>query len=341
MRSSLFLTGVLGLALPISVLAQSAQTFSDIPASSTFHSAAEYLYANGIMSGYEEEGGKRTFRPDNKLNRAEAVKLIVTPLMQADELATFTKSVYSDVPAGSWFLSAVEAARSKFGIIDYKESDPRFKPTDPVLKGQFLKMFLLASGVDAKSLYSEIKLPLSIDAQGVSEWYYPFLRYAIASSMTMVTQEGKFSLDRQLTRGDVALLIYRYEMYKEGRRTQALLSEAESEIVNVLQLMEADNIVNAEYAAARSLIAARGALTSKPDEPLVKGAVKTAEGFQTLTRAYRAGKDQKYQEVIQLTGDAWHLAEKAKAFSPSLTSVATQMQAIAKNMADQARELMK
>jgi hypothetical protein len=325
---------VAALSLPMAAFAQTP-SFKDVPANSSIFSAVEYLKARGIMQGYNDG----TFKANNKVNRAEAVKLIVASIATAEQLAKHTKTSYGDVPADAWYLPYVEYAFKEAGIIDGPPKAAAFKGTDPVLKAQFFKMFFLANKIDINNMYSEIKLPLAMDAQNPSEWHYPFMRYAIASSMTMVQEDGMLSPGRELTRGDIAMLLYRYFMYVDGRRTQALLSEAESEIVNILKQLEEQEIDQAGYAAARSLIAARGALTSKPDEAIVKGAVKTAEGFQTLVLAYRAGAAKNYAEVIKLTGDAWHLAQKAQEFSPALSTVAQQMQTIAKNMADEARTL--
>lgn len=110
-------------------------------------------------------------------------------------------------------------------------------------------------------------------------------------------------------------------------------------MINVLQQLEASTLPQAEYASARASLAAKGALASKPDATVVKGAVKITEGFAALVQAYKAGVSGQLDEVIRLAGEAWQLGEKAKEFDPSLATLATQMQAIAKSMADEARAL--
>ena len=98
-------------------------------------------------------------------------------------------------------------------------------------------------------------------------------------------------------------------------------------------------MVNAEYAATRSTVAARGALISAPNEAIVKGAVKISEGFQALVGAYKTGLNGDLDGTIALAGTAWNNAAKAMEFSSGLTPVAQQMQAIAKSLADEARAL--
>lgn len=312
------------------------QSFKDVPPSSGVFQAVEFLRAAGVLSGYSDG----TFRPEAKVDRAASLKVIVASHVKPEDLTPLTTSTYTDIPAGTWYLPYAEAAR-QLGIIDGPPKATAFHGERPVTKVEFLKMFFVSEKVDVAGSFAEIKLPLSIDVQDPSTWYYPHLRYAITASMTSVTKEGKFSPEKQLTRGDVALLLFRYVMYRQGRRTQALLSEAETEILNILQSLDKKDITQAELASARATLAARGALAAKPDDPLVKGAIKVTEGFAALVQAYRAGSENRLQDAINLAGSAWSFAAKAKEFSPSLSSITTQMQTIAKSIADQARALQK
>lgn len=295
-----------------------------------------YLREKGILQGYADG----TFRPNQPVNRAEAVKILVAPLVKPDELATYSSaSVFSDVASDAWFKPYVEAARVKLGIVDGPPKKTAFNGGNPVQKAEFLKMLPLSQGADPTTIFSEIRQPLAGDVISADDWYFPYMRYAIASSMTMVGQNGLLAPAKELTRSEVAMLMYRYLMFKQGRRTQALLSETESEIVNILELLENNNLDQAEYASSRALVAARGALLSKPDEPIIKGALKISEGFQALVQGYRAGVQGNLSEVIRLAGVAWQMGDSAKTFDSNLTTLATQMQTIASNMADEARKL--
>lgn len=321
-------------AAPLSAFAQTS-SFKDVPTSHPASAAIEYLKEKKIISGYPDG----TFKPEAKVNRAEALKIIVAPYVSPEILATASSTVYADVPAGSWFLSYVEAARQMLGIIDGPPKATNFNPTRNVNKAEFIKMLLIANKVDPTTTLSEIRGGLATDVANPDEWFYPHMRFAVASSMTMVAEDGSLNPGQELTRGQVALLLYRLEMFKQGRRTQALLTEAETEIINVLSLFEKKDIVNAEFAATRSTVAARGALISAPDETIVKGAVKISEGFQALVQAYKAGIGGDLDGSIALSGAAWNSAAKAMEFSPGLKEVATQMQSIAKTIADDARAL--
>lgn len=321
----------MGYAVP--VFAQQA-SFSDVPPNHPVYEAVQYLKQAGIISGYSDG----TYKPDKKVNRAEGLKILVAPLLNAQQLLQFNQTVYQDIPAGAWYMPYVEAARQAFGIIDGPPKKIMFYGERNVQKAEFFKMLLLANKVDPGS-YGEITLPLSSDVTNATEWYYPYMRYAVASSITMISNDGLLSPARELTRGDVALFMHRYLMYKEGRRTQALLTEAETEIQNILQSLDKNDIVQAESASARALLAARGANASKPNEAIVKAAVKTTESFRALVRAYQAGVSGDFDGVIKIAGEAWALAEQARALDSTLSGLADQVQKTAKSMADSARAL--
>ncbi len=307
-----------------------AQTpmFTDLPKDSPILPAVLYLQEKGIVQAAP------LFNPNGKLTRAQAAKIIVAPLVSSEELRKIVSSQFSDVPADQWYMPYAEAARS-LGIVD---SAPAFKPSANVTKAAFIKMLLSSKKISASSTYSEFMLPLSADIADAKAWFYPVMRYALSASLTAVGQDGMLTPNKEITRGEMALLTYRLAMYKEGRRTQALLSQTETEIANVLKMLDAKSIEQAEWASARSIITVRGALASRPTEPLVKGAVKIAEGFQSLVKGYKAGVTGDLDLVLVLAKEAYAYGDKAIAFAPGLQTIATQMQAIAKNMADQARE---
>ena len=322
----------LGAALFLLPAFATAEGFKDIPAGTPLAEAVTYLQSQNIISGYPDG----TFKPDRKVNRAEAIKIIIAPILKPEALSQLTSSPFSDVKTGDWFLPYVEAARQN-SIVDGPPTKPAFLGTQPVKKMEFIKMLLLAYRVDPNA-YSEIRLPLSSDAADPAAWYYPYLRYAITSSMTMVSNQGTLDPARELTRGDTALILYRYLMFRAGRRTQALLSETETEIVLVLNLLNPESIDQAEFASARALLAARGANAAAPDESIVQGALKITEAFRAIVRAFRAGLNKQLDETIRLAGEAWTLAARGAELNPSLSNLSTQVQDIAKKLADGARQ---
>jgi hypothetical protein len=241
-----------------------------------------------------------------------------------------------DINNDDWYKPYVELARAS-GIVDGPPKKEKFNGGNSVIKVEFMKMVQEAFGADPQTSFSEIKIPLSQDVTNTDEWYYPYMRYGITSSMIMISGDGMLSPAKELTRAETAVILYRYIMYENNRRTQALLSEAESEILITLAFLEQNDIVEAEYSSARALLAARGAHAARPDEGVVQGAVKITEGFRSLVRGYRAGVSKNFDETIRLAGESWNLAELARKKDGDLSSIADQVQTISKAMADSAR----
>jgi hypothetical protein len=294
----------------------------------------EYLKAKGIIGGYADG----TFKPGNKVKRAEALKIIVAAVA-ADKVQQGGGSVYTDVPADAWYAPYIMVAQSNLAIIDGPPKTTTFRPEANISKVEFLKLLFGAYKVDTASAYSEIKLPLASDVMDNAAWFYPYIRYAISASVTMVSPDGKLNPAAELTRGNIAEMMYRYLTYRDGLRLQALLSEAETELVNVMQMIEGKDVVQAELASARALLAARGANTSRADLTLVQGALKITEAFRALVRGYRAGAEGRLDDVIALAKDAYGKADAAAKIAPSLTDLVKQLQTIAGNMANEARTL--
>ncbi len=309
-----------------------AEDFSDVPKGHYAYEAIGYLRERKILLGYADG----TFRPDQRVNRAEALKIIVSPLVTDEALAKLTSSQYTDVPSGTWFSPYVEWARLQTGIIDGPPKSSVFNPTKAVTKAEFLKMLFASRKADLRFL-GDVTLPLASDVSNSKDWYYQYMRYALGNGVTFPTSDGLLRPNYSITRGDVALLLHRYLLYRAGEQVQPMLSQTKKELEGVLAALEKQKIKEAEYASARAIVLARGARESKPNEPVVKVTVKITEGYRALVRSYQAALNKDLQGVIKHAQDAWYLGEQAKGITPESAELARQLQELAKKFAAQAR----
>ncbi len=326
---------LLAAALPSPVLA--AVTFSDVPGDHPAYEAITALKDKGILQGYDDG----TFRPDDIVNRAAAVKVIVSSVLGKDSLNDRDKSAFSDVPDNVWFLPYVEYARVKLAIIDGPPKRTAFEGNRSVTRAEFIKMLLLANKTDPNGAYSEVTAPLALDVKDSKDWFYPYMRFALSASMTQVSSKGNLNPNLALDRGSMAILMYRFLQYQDHKRMKDLLANADDDGAKVINFLEKGNDVEAGMAATRATIATRGALQSSPDEPIVKGAVKITEALQLIVQAYRTAATGKYDDVIDKCKQAWDLGAAAEEFSPTLKIQAQQVQMISGSLADQARALKK
>ncbi|UPK43883.1 S-layer homology domain-containing protein [Paenibacillus pabuli] len=86
----------------------SAAGFTDVSADLWASDAIAYVQSAGLMTGYNDG----TFKPDSKLTRAEAVKVLNVLFNRVPLTGAITPS-FTDVPAAHWAYADIEAAAQK------------------------------------------------------------------------------------------------------------------------------------------------------------------------------------------------------------------------------------
>ncbi|OGJ56383.1 hypothetical protein A2706_04095 [Candidatus Peribacteria bacterium RIFCSPHIGHO2_01_FULL_51_35] len=172
------------------------EPFTDISQSHPYYDAIEYLRQNNIVRGYEDG----SFKPDNRINRAEFVTMITNPFflqgekmhdciaennMQEDEYIFFP-----DVRRGAWYEQEVCIAKVKDLVNGYL--DGTFKPGRPIIFAEAAK---IVSNTFVLNVREEGEI-----------WYEPYVtelgdRNAIPTSIR--------ALNGLLTRGEMAEILFR------------------------------------------------------------------------------------------------------------------------------------
>ncbi len=146
--------------------------FSDVYASNKHATAINWMTENAIAKGYTDG----SFRPDRRVNRAEAVKMIVLAQEKHDE--TCDDSVFSDIPDNAWFMSYVCSAES-LKWLDENDDMQLFRPSDTINVGELSVLLARVYGFDVpegepwyapsmRSLASRHIIPDDIEAPGQS-----------------------------------------------------------------------------------------------------------------------------------------------------------------------------
>lgn len=294
---------------PLVAFAQQAPSFADVPATHPAFLSVEHLKSKGLMTGNDNG----TFAPDTPITRAAALAVVVRSQNPGEALSAYKDTVFGDIKADDWYLPHAEYGRQKMGIVTGPPQKTTFEGGKTVTKAEAIK-WILSAYKENLSILGESKPPLSRDVANTKEWYYPYMLAAVRTSMTMISGDGLFHPEKKLTRGEFAMLLSRYLYFGEKLRTQALLSEAENEILNIINSLGKNDVASAEFAYGRAYAAAQGAYQSRPTEDLVRAALKITESFGSLVLAFKAVLVPNYDEVIAQSKDAWAKAEKAKAF---------------------------
>lgn len=182
---------IIGLAL---IYPTATFAFSDLPETDAHFPALTYLEHEGVIGGYSDG----TVRPNNQINRAELVKILVEGLNKTT--TSSHKNCFPDVKE-EWFAKYVCYALEKDWIAGYP--DGTFQPAKNVNKAEALKIILNAFNVDQK--YPSDSIFKDTDFSG---WYMPYL--TSAKSKNLLEETGSyFYPSNNRTRGEVAEMVAR------------------------------------------------------------------------------------------------------------------------------------
>lgn len=196
-----FLFALLIVGFPSSSFAQVDFTDVDSP---LLKEALYPLVRDNIIRGYPD----LTFRPDQEISRAEALKLVFR-VGDRFRLASHLRTDFDDVSSSDWFYPYISTAQAENLVQGYE--DGTFRPHEEVNRVEFVKMAVgNLSGFyfmkDSSSLLQQYQ-DLEIDA-----WYLPFLSFAFTN--TFLDETSTFRPTDPMTRGEAALIMSRIMDYR-------------------------------------------------------------------------------------------------------------------------------
>lgn len=148
-----------------SITLAGATSFSDLPDTSTYSTSVSYLAEVGIIDGYPDG----TFRPNQKVNRAEFLKLV----LESSEIATdiTTPTPFPDVDNGAWYAPYLRKAYTEGWIQGYP--DGTFKPEQFINKVEALKII-----GEVQQWQTETPTEKPFTDVGITGWFSPYVAYA-------------------------------------------------------------------------------------------------------------------------------------------------------------------
>ena len=116
---------------------------------------------------------------------------------------------YADVPAGSWYESAVEEVTTQGYMTGVDET--HFAPTANVTRATVVTVLWRMAGApaaDAASGFSDVP---------VGAWYAQAAAWAKAGGIATGDGTGRFKPDALVTRQELAVFLTRYDLYCRGQ----------------------------------------------------------------------------------------------------------------------------
>jgi len=180
--------------------------FSDVSSNHPYYKAITYLQENNIVEGYEDG----SYRPDTKVNRAEALKII---LLGSNVLVPeiSEQDIFPDVLHGSWYAKYTAKAKN-LGIVNGDGDTGMFRPGDTINLAEIIKILLETNNIElpneiSKRPYSDVP---------TEAWFAPYFAYA--DSVHLLDEDDNFNVfpAMPVTRGLMAQLMYQLDMKPEG-----------------------------------------------------------------------------------------------------------------------------
>lgn len=204
---SLVALGVLGMFFSTALA-----SFRDVDVTHPYFHAIDDFESRGIVKGYANVNNEYFFRPLQKLNRAEALKIIWEDRFGRDALRdnldeNFHSVLFSDVPLDAWFAPTINAA-AREGIVKGYE-DGYFYPGAQVTRAEFLSMVIQAYDVPEK-----ISGNFASDDWGNLPWYEILLRQASDFSLLPAPNA---SPHEALSRAEAVEILYRTSWVRSHR----------------------------------------------------------------------------------------------------------------------------
>ena len=185
-----------------------ASSLSDIT-NTPYQSSIESILTQGIVNGYPDG----TFKPEQKINRAEFTKIVMNAF-KADELLETTESCFSDVKASEWYGKFVCNGKRKNIVGGY--NDGKFKPENNVNFAEASKIILLSAELTLR------------DSQANEEW---FLRFTEKMD-ELNARPSNVNNDQEITRGEMAYIIDKI-IYATGSNTANIPEPADKDVSKI------------------------------------------------------------------------------------------------------------
>lgn len=240
--------------IPFIILSANAQTdvFNDVYEEHINLEAIEYLKTNDVVEGYTDG----SYKPENRINRAEFIKIIV-----ASQVDSPTGSYcFTDVK-NEWFAKYICTAKRLGYIKGY--SDGTFKP------GNFIN-FAESSKIITKAL------EVAEDTSGTNqEWFAGYVK-GLENRKAIPTTVQFF--DKEITRGDMSEVIWRL---KEERTDK--VSNTYSEITSEFPAIQSCGALKEkfmEYQSYNNLVYRSTSGSAFFDAPMATDAVMKAESAE-------------------------------------------------------------
>lgn len=184
------------------ILQKLSAPFSDVPLTHAYARYIAYLSKRNIVEGYAGE----VFKPEQNINRAEALKIILTTFNIAS--TTETTLPFTDVKKTDWFYPYVKTAYLNNIVSGYDTPQGKiFKPGDSITRAEAIKIIINTGNI---SLVTETSVTFTDNK--TDGWYYEYINTAIALGMLISRTKNTIEPNAPITREELCRAIVKADL---------------------------------------------------------------------------------------------------------------------------------
>lgn len=279
------------LVLTVSAVSANGDHFEDVAPDNLYYRPIEYFASLGVVQGYKNTTtGGYIFKPEQTVNRAEAIKIILAgSIKQYSFASSLSQNVFPDVKSSDWFAPYVKTAKDE-GIVKGNDKSGLFDPARTVNKAELLKMIFIANSIDTAAIQNEVPGSVSADVSKTA-WFYPYMLYGKEFGIIFPDPLGNFNPGKELTRGEVMDIMYNTAKILKGGSTQQLLSRTEAKIFAAITKINLQLYAEAVEVMKQGVEYADRALLAAPSETVIQEANKIAKAYKLAVEGFEAWKE--------------------------------------------------
>jgi len=318
---SLFKICLFGILLSFLIFPGKTSALSDISPADSFFIPIKYLESTKTLSGYPDG----TFRPEQELNRAETIKIILSIAPERKSQGNLPILNFSDVKNTDWFHKPLQKAVA-LQIIDNKAF---FDPSGTINRAEFIKILTKAFNLNL----SQNKFSLKLGDVSTSDWFAPYFQFFATEKILVPDSENKIFPGKNVTRGEAAELIFNFLKTGNGLKPDALLQISQQEINNSMEKLLVGNVFEAKFILSQALSLIKSIPSNKSNSLIIQENINLIESLNSIIASYEAISKKQKDSVVSNAKEAWSLADKIK----SNQAVPNKIKEVAENLADYAR----
>ncbi|WP_203245835.1 S-layer homology domain-containing protein [Sporosarcina beigongshangi] len=208
--ASAMLTGTIVVATPS--IEAAPVSFKDLKPGDFGYSEIMNLTSRGVIGGYQDS----TFRSSQAVTRGQSAKILAEALNL--DLSNVKDPKLKDVPQSHPYYTYIAALANNKIIAGYKNG--KFGVNDTLKRGQMAKILSVAYKFEASK---DAKFPFKDVPAGNQEAKY--IQALVENKVTQGTTATTFAPNGTVTRGQMAIFIYRSDLVKHGSYASATIRE--------------------------------------------------------------------------------------------------------------------